>query len=101
AVFIGYPDGYKGWKFWDPVSKCTIISERAEFDEFSFPLSKQPIIMPPAEPSSSRSLPLPLEAGGDIPPAAPIVPVAVPAPAELPLMPAAPVSSQTLSVPSP
>src|ERR1700742_1726517 len=39
--------------------------------------------------------------GGDIPPAAPIVPVAVPAPAELPAMPAAPVSSQTLSVPSP
>src|SRR6201994_2853397 len=94
AVFIGYPDGYKGWKFWDPVSKRTFISERAEFDEFSFPLSKQPLTAPPTEPSSSYSLPLPLEAGGDIPPAAPIVPVAVPAPAELPSTPAAPVSLQ-------
>src|ERR1700742_1901617 len=81
AVFIGYPDGYKGWKFWYPVSKCTIISERAEFNEFSFPLSKQPTIAPPTEPVSSHSLPLPLEAGGDVSPAAPIVPVAVPAPA--------------------
>src|ERR1700742_321134 len=101
AVFIGYPDGYKGWKFWDPVSKRTIISERAEFDELSFPLSKQPLTLPPTEPSSSHSLPLPLETGGDIPPAAPIVPVAVPAPAELPATPAAPISLQPLSAPSP
>src|ERR1700761_9498429 len=101
AIFIGYPDGYKGWKFWDPASKRTIISERAEFDEFSFPLSKQPLTAPPTEPSSSCSLPLPLEAGGDVSPAAPIVPVAVPAPAELPATPAAPVSSQMLPAPSP
>src|ERR1700742_2781979 len=101
AVFIGYPDGYKGWKFWDPVSKRTIISERAEFNEFCFPLSKQPPIAPPAEPVSSHSRPLPLEAGGDVSPAAPIVPVAVPAPAELPATPAAPISLQPLSAPSP
>src|ERR1700761_6678964 len=101
AVFIGYPDGYKGWKFWDPVSKRTIISERAEFDEFSFPLSKQPTIAPSTESVSSHSLPLPLEAGGDIPPAAPIVPVAVPAPAEPPSTPTAPTSLQLLSAPSP
>src|ERR1700761_2373344 len=101
AVFIGYPDGYKGWKFWDPVSKRTIISERAEFDEFSFPLSKQPLTAPSTEPSSSYSLPLPLEAGGDVSPAAPVVPVAVPAPAELPATPAPSVSLQMPSIPSP
>src|ERR1700743_698093 len=39
--------------------------------------------------------------GGDIPPAAPIVPVAVPAPAELPATPAAPMSFHPLSAPSP
>src|ERR1700742_2442809 len=39
--------------------------------------------------------------GGGIPPAAPIVPAAVPAPAELPSTPAAPISLQPLSAPSP
>ena len=33
CVFIGYPDGYKGWKFYNPTTKCTIISERADFNE--------------------------------------------------------------------
>ena len=33
CIFIGYPDGYKGWKFYNPISKKVIISERAEFDE--------------------------------------------------------------------
>ena len=33
CVFIGYPDGYKGWKFYNPTTKCTVISERADFDE--------------------------------------------------------------------
>ena len=33
CVFIGYPDGYKGWKFHNPITKKVIISERAEFDE--------------------------------------------------------------------
>jgi hypothetical protein len=32
-VFIGYPDGYKGWKFYNPTTKRTVISERADFDE--------------------------------------------------------------------
>ena len=32
-MFIGYPDGYKGWKFYNPTTKCTIISECADFDE--------------------------------------------------------------------
>ena len=37
GIFIGYPAGYKGWKFYIPSSKKVIISERAEFDEQFFP----------------------------------------------------------------
>lgn len=33
CIFIGYPAGYKGWKFYNPTTKKTVISERAEFDE--------------------------------------------------------------------
>ena len=33
CIFIGYPDGVKGWKFWNPETKKVVISERAEFDE--------------------------------------------------------------------
>ena len=33
CVFIGYPNGYKGWKFYNPTIKHTIISERADFNE--------------------------------------------------------------------
>src|SRR6201996_5886691 len=33
CVFIGYPSGYKGWKFYSPGSKKVVISERADFDE--------------------------------------------------------------------
>src|SRR6201746_2156918 len=50
CVFIGYPQGYKGWKFYNPTTKKTVIAERADFDERYFPLSKRP---------SSPSIPLP------------------------------------------
>jgi len=33
CIFMGYPDGYKGWKFYNPITKKVIISERADFDE--------------------------------------------------------------------
>ncbi len=33
CIFIGYPEGYKGWKFYNPETKKVIISERADFDE--------------------------------------------------------------------
>ena len=33
CVFICYPDGYKGWKFYNPTTKHTIISERADFNK--------------------------------------------------------------------
>ena len=42
CAFIGYPAGYKGWKFYNPVTKKVIISERAEFDERYFLCSKGP-----------------------------------------------------------
>ena len=42
CVFIGYPQGYKGWKFYNPTTKKVVISERADFDERYFPLSKRP-----------------------------------------------------------
>jgi Reverse transcriptase (RNA-dependent DNA polymerase) len=37
CIFVGYPDGVKAWKFWDPVEKKIIISSHAVFDERCFP----------------------------------------------------------------
>jgi hypothetical protein len=37
CIFVGYPPGYKGWKFYNPTTKKFIISECAEFDERYFP----------------------------------------------------------------
>ena len=37
CIFVGYPAGYKGWQFYNPITKKFIISERAEFDERYFP----------------------------------------------------------------
>ena len=39
SVFIGYPPGVKGWKFWNPDTRKTLISNDAEFDERVFPVS--------------------------------------------------------------
>jgi hypothetical protein len=33
CIFIGYADGYKGWRFYNPETKKVTISERADFDE--------------------------------------------------------------------
>ena len=33
CIFLGYLEGYKGWRFYNPVTKRLIISERAVFDE--------------------------------------------------------------------
>src|SRR6266852_4998696 len=46
CVFIGYPPGYKGWKFWDLSSKRSIICERADFDERYFPARKNQPLQP-------------------------------------------------------
>ena len=36
CIFIGYPPDYKGWKFYNPVTKKSVISEHAQFDERHF-----------------------------------------------------------------
>ena len=36
CVFIGYP-GYKGWLFYDPLSKKTLVSDSVTFDERLLP----------------------------------------------------------------
>src|SRR6185369_8117389 len=33
CIFIGYPDGIKGWKFYNPTTHKVVISKRADFDE--------------------------------------------------------------------
>ena len=37
CVFIGYPAGYKGWKFYNPTTRKVVMSERADFDERYYP----------------------------------------------------------------
>ena len=37
CIFVGYPEGYKAWRFYNPNTRKVIISERAEFDERYFP----------------------------------------------------------------
>ncbi|KAG8949046.1 hypothetical protein FRC04_009120 [Tulasnella sp. 424] len=37
CIFIGFHEGMKGWKFYDPVTKKTGVSRDAIFDETSFP----------------------------------------------------------------
>jgi hypothetical protein len=58
--FIGYPTGYKGWKFYNPNTQRYLICERAEFDERVLPgLAKykasSPVNLTP--PNSSPVLP--------------------------------------------
>ena len=36
CIFIGYPQEYKGWKFYNPGTKRVIILECANFDEHFF-----------------------------------------------------------------
>ena len=49
CVFMGYPQSYKGWKFYNPVTKKVVISERADFNEGYFMLQRQsvPHLPPP------------------------------------------------------
>ena len=45
CIFVGYPPGYKGWQFYNLVTRKFIISERAEFDERYFPGIKTSVIV--------------------------------------------------------
>jgi len=60
CIFIGYPQGYKGWKFYNPESKKVFISERADFDERYFMLQKHSVPhLPPPRPASLLVTPSP------------------------------------------
>ncbi|PFH45436.1 hypothetical protein AMATHDRAFT_51659 [Amanita thiersii Skay4041] len=50
CVFIGYPEGYKGWKFYNPQTKKAVISERADFDECYMLVAK------PTQPKAPTSI---------------------------------------------
>ena len=44
CVFLGYPSNYKGWVFWNLVTRKEVISDSAQFDERVFPgTSKTPV----------------------------------------------------------
>jgi hypothetical protein len=88
CVFIGYPAGYKGWKFYNPLTKRSVISERADFDERYFPGTSRALLdaVPsfagppsspesqtvsepsPAPPASHLGVPPLLDEGGSISP---------------------------------
>ena len=71
CVFVGYPSGYKGWKFYNPTTQKYIICERAEFDERVFPgLAKYKTTSPvdlqgPYSPAISTAPDPVLDLGGD------------------------------------
>ena len=102
CVFIGYPDGYKGWMFYNPTTKRTVISERAEFDERYFPgLKRTPLTPEPFEQPPSIPFTPVLDLGGDSESdtnpvqenhqEAPLSPLIIPAPLEpLPNIPVTP-----------
>jgi len=89
GIFIGYPDGYKGWKFYIPSTKQAIISERADFDERYFPglkknsLTASPNSFYPSAPPQIVQMP---DLGGDDTPPlnVPAEPI-IPAPASVPI----------------
>ena len=61
CVFIGYPTNYKGWLFWNPITRKEIISDSVEFDERLFPgNSRTPVDL--RVPSETRDVP---EQGGE------------------------------------
>jgi transposase InsO family protein len=63
CIFIGYPEGFKGWKFYNPNTKKVIISERADFDErytWSGTLAKPPnLSAPDSSPNYTELTPIP------------------------------------------
>ena len=60
CIFIGYPQGYKGWKFYNPDTKKVLISERADFDERFFMLQRRSVPhLPSPRPESLLEAPSP------------------------------------------
>jgi hypothetical protein len=55
---LGYPQGYKGWKFYNPATQKVVISERADFDERYFMLQRLSVPhLPPTRPDSLLETP--------------------------------------------
>jgi hypothetical protein len=58
CVFIGYPQCYKGWIFYNPVTKKVVILERADFDERYFMLQRHSVPhLPPTRPDTLLETP--------------------------------------------
>jgi hypothetical protein len=57
--FVGYPTEYKGWLFYNPVTRKMVTSERAVFDERYFPGNKPSLLqhIPRNPPSTFVDLP--------------------------------------------
>ena len=59
CIFIGYSDGYKGWKFYNLTTKYTIIFECTDFDKcttISLPTSILPHEQAPAPPYTAPDI---------------------------------------------
>jgi hypothetical protein len=57
CIFDGSPDGYIGWKLWDPFGKKAIMCKSVVYDEQLFPMSRlaqsTPSFAPPSAPPDS------------------------------------------------
>ena len=56
CIFVGYPEGYKSWRFYNPQTRKFLICEQAEFNERCYPalgLKLGPQLASPNLPSSS------------------------------------------------
>ena len=64
CIFVGYPSQFKGWEFYNPVTKKFVLSDRADFDERTCPGLSGFIpgqsVFPPSSPSSAPSPPAPV-----------------------------------------
>src|SRR6201992_164390 len=68
AIFVGYPAQFKGWEFFNPVSKKVLVSDRADLYETVFlglspRLPDPPAFPPPPTPSTSPRPPPPAFTG--------------------------------------
>src|SRR6266487_6080103 len=59
CIFVGYPEGVKAWRFWDPAERKFIISSHAVFDERCFPGNSTAAINLMGEPLLPKPLPAP------------------------------------------